>query len=180
MNSYLYLTHYFQPTILNNCQWHFQHAHLCLRDPTIIYNCLTTYSTLCLYATTYNNSVITFTTLSINQCWTLGSSDNVTEYLIRLTHQYEQYSRGLLHCRYISFTPINSLTSQEHKYSWNRMGTHLETRFLREDSIWFSITGAFFGCICLFFSLLFLWLGSLLLFRSLSFFSTFFCLTGFD
>ena len=61
-----------------------------------------------IYAITYNNSITAFTTLSINQHRTLSSSDDATDYIIRLAHQYKYNSRGLLHCRYTSFTPINT------------------------------------------------------------------------
>ena len=41
----MYSSHYFPPTIPNNCNWHFQHAYHWHRNSTIIYNCLVSYST---------------------------------------------------------------------------------------------------------------------------------------
>ena len=41
----------------------FNRTYLCPRYPTIIYNCLIIYFTLYIHTMTYDNSIITFTTL---------------------------------------------------------------------------------------------------------------------
>ena len=58
------------------------------------------------FATTHDNSTIPFTTVSINQHQTPGSSDDMTDYIIMFAHQYNYNSRGLLQHRYSSFISI--------------------------------------------------------------------------
>ena len=51
--------------------------------------------------------MLQLTTTQLQLCQTTGSSDDTTDYIIRLAHQYEYNSRGLLHCRYTSFISNN-------------------------------------------------------------------------
>ena len=65
---------------------------------------------------------------SINQHQTTSSSDNVTDYIIRLAHQYKYNSRGLLCCRYTSF--ISNKQSRYFIWSRNTLEISLSKHFI--------------------------------------------------